>query len=119
MKEEEKCEICKKRVIVDRKGNGSVYLYEYEMYFCRKHYKEVCQVLKEQEEKYPMIKPFGKKTCCPNWSFYCKVQEWIVLEYLFNKKDWVGAENKRITEKAIKMFFSRRKELLKAIGEEK
>lgn len=91
MKQKEKepnneCYVCKKRLSGKESDKCWIFLCDYNIWFCKKHYKEVLLVLRKLKKDYPQIKEFDNSKS-KYWHLFCKIQEWVVLEYLLNKKD--------------------------------
>ena len=104
--EKEKCESCKKILKKKEIENNRFCISLWEFTFCDKCNKEVTKVIKFAENNF---KEYKDRKDWKKFSLYFKIQEWMILEYIFMKsfrKDW-----EEILFKDLKRKFKQKKEV--------
>lgn len=95
------CDLCNRRMSEKVREQGCVCLTsDWEMFFCKKCYPEVLEVIEATEKKYKQFhharnhKDFEK-----DLFFWYKLQEWAYIEFVFKKKLNAQANKKTTEEK--------------------
>jgi len=87
------CDYCSKRIVSKRKHCNLYLLVEWEAYFCDKCYDEITKIIKQTKKDYQMLNSiWNAKPTTVKWSALCKIEEWIMIEWLFRNKK--GVEGK-------------------------
>ena len=56
----------------------------WEFHLCDKHYDELNRLFRKCKKEMPLLNKFwNAKPCTDEWTIYCKLLEWISLEFIY------------------------------------